>query len=394
MGLITETNAQYYSGQHVIEVPAVPTNTFTFAGYNTPLVSAFDSTLTHTSPGSNFNLFYIDPAPGSIPVIIPENEIYIENPLGEANITTTVNNYTSGLMLCQLKPYAIGDNYGSYTSLSLNDIVDNFLVAYVGEDKLIQHIKRSDVLFHARRGMQEFSYDTLPAIQSQELTIPPSLSVPLPQNYVNYVRIAYSDSAGILHTILPAGPLTGDPYKLPLQDNFGIPTQDSFEENLYAQQSLIEERWKNTNTQTLTGAYDAYAAFGVYDWVWWKQAYGRRYGLDPQTSTENGWFTINERLGKLSFSSNLGGKLIILNYVSDGLGNDFDARVPKFVEEAMYMHIMYSVLSTRLNTPPLLVQQFKKDRRAALRNAKIRLSNIKLDEIVQVFRGKSKWIKH
>ena len=31
---------------------------------------------------------------------------------------------------------------------------------------------------------------------------------------------------------------------------------------------------------------------------------------------------------------------------------------------------------------------------AKLRNAKIRLSNIKLDEIVQVMRGKSKWIKH
>ena len=41
-----------------------------------------------------------------------------------------------------------------------------------------------------------------------------------------------------------------------------------------------------------------------------------------------------------------------------------------------------------------LVGRYKKDRRAALRNAKIRLSNIKLDEIVQVMRGKSKWIKH
>jgi hypothetical protein len=37
--------------------------------------------------------------------------------------------------------------------------------------------------------------------------------------------------------------------------------------------------------------------------------------------------------------------------------------------------------------------RLQKDRRAKLRNAKIRLSNIKLDEIVQVMRGKSKWIK-
>ena len=242
--------------------------------------------------------------------------------------------------------------------------------------------------------MQEFSYDTLPAIQSQELTIPPSLSVPIPQDYVNYVRVAYADSAGVLHTILPAGPLTGNPYQLPLQDNFGIPTQDSFEENLYAQQSQIEEKWKNMNPQTITGNYSLDDSMGVYDWVWWKQTYGRRYGLDPQTSTENGWFTINEREGKFSFSSNLGGLTIMLSYISDGLANDFNARVPKFIEEAMYMHLMYSILSTRLNAPPNLVERFKRDRYVTLRNAKIRLSNIKLDEIVQVFRGKSKWIKH
>lgn len=394
MGLITETNAQYYAGQHIVEVPAIATNTFTFEGYNTSLVSAFDNTFTQVGSNSNFNLYYIAPIPGSIPVLIPENEIFVQNPTGKANIVTTLNNYTNGLLLCQLKQYAIDDNYGSYSCLSLNDIVDNFLVSYVGEDKIIQHVKRSDVLFHARRGMQEFSYDTLPVIHSQELTIPPSLSLPLPQDYVNYVRLAYADSAGILHTIMPAGPLTGDPYELPIQDSAGIPTQDSFEENLEAQQSQIEERWKRLNTQTITGTYDAYASTGVYDWIWWKQAYGRRYGLDPQTSTENGWFTINDREGKLSFSSNLGGLLVMFSYISDGLANDFNAKVPKFIEEAMYMHIMYSILSTRINTPPTLVQQFKRSRYAALRNAKIRLSNIKLDEIVQVFRGKSKWIKH
>ena len=61
-------------------------------------------------------------------------------------------------------------------------------------------------------------------------------------------------------------------------------------------------------------------------------------------------------------------------------------------EEAMYQHLLYSILSTRRDTVQL-APQFKQSRAAALRNAKIRLSNIKLDEIVQVMRGKSKWIK-
>jgi len=108
----------------------------------------------------------------------------------------------------------------------------------------------------------------------------------------------------------------------------------------------------------------------------------------------NGTFTINERENKFSFSSDLVGSLIILEYISDGLAYDMDTKVPKMAEEAMYLHILHSILSVRANTPEYLVQRFKRERSAALRNAKIRLSNIKLEEITQVMRGKSKWIKH
>ena len=78
--------------------------------------------------------------------------------------------------------------------------------------------------------------------------------------------------------------------------------------------------------------------------------------------------------------------------ISDKLAK-VDVKVPKMAEQAMYMHIAYSILSTRNNVQEYHVQRFKRDRYAALRNAKIRLSNIKLDEIVQVMRNKAKWIK-
>ena len=115
---------------------------------------------------------------------------------------------------------------------------------------------------------------------------------------------------------------------------------------------------------------------------------------DPQYANYNGWFNMNEREGKISFSANLRDKIIILEYISDGLAYDLDTKVPKLAEDAMYSAILYSILSTRANQPEYVVMRFKKDRYAKLRNAKIRLSNIKLDEIVQVMRGKSKWIKH
>ena len=47
----------------------------------------------------------------------------------------------------------------------LDDVIDNFLIAYVGAGKLIPSVKRTDVIFHAKRGLQEFSYDTLKSIK-------------------------------------------------------------------------------------------------------------------------------------------------------------------------------------------------------------------------------------
>ena len=63
-------------------------------------------------------------------------------------------------------------------------------------------------------------------------------------------------------------------------------------------------------------------------------------------------------------------------------------------EQALYMHILHAVLSTRANVPEYVVRRYKIDRRAAVRNAKIRLQNIKLKTFIQQMRGKSKWIKH
>ena len=141
------------------------------------------------------------------------------------------------------------------------------------------------------------------------------------------------------------------------------------------------------NYENFGYAWDNYGLNGPFNW-------GRLYGLDPQYSQANGWFGINERDGKFTFSSNVVDKLIVLEYVSDGLAYDMDTRVPKMAEDALYAYILYNILSTRPTTQEYIVQRLKKEKRAKLRNAKIRLSNIKLDQIVQVMRGKSKWIKH
>ena len=288
---------------------------------------------------------------------------------------------------------ALWNSHGSYEYTRLSDVIDNFLIAYVGAGKLITSVKRSDVVFHARRGLQEFSYDTLKSIKSSELTVPPSLSLTIPQDYVNYVGLGWVDGLGVLHPMYPTNNLNQSPYRTPAQDDLGNPIQDSNDSNTEGT-SQMDATWASTNPRLISGGFtnDVQGANvlnrSVYD-----GALGQRYGQDPVTSQSNGWFKINEREGTFSFTSNLANKLILLQYISDGNAYDLDARIPKMAEEALYAHIIHAILATSANTQEYIVQRFKRERSSKLRNAKIRLSNLKIGELTQVMRGKSKWLK-
>ena len=41
------------------------------------------------------------------------------------------------------------ENYGGYQFVSISDIINNFMVVYVGEEKIISKVKRTDVAFHS-----------------------------------------------------------------------------------------------------------------------------------------------------------------------------------------------------------------------------------------------------
>jgi len=407
MSKITETNQQYYQGAQPFLVTAV-------AG-QTEFVTTFDT-----------DLIFGSSDPTDIDYALNNFKVYtsttgLPGSFTEYTSTYTVSNNTinfpggspipqNSYVVVQLKTLSGGNygaqdafgqtvenNYGGYEYITLNDAIDNFMVGYVGDGKILQTAKKSDVLFFAKRSLQEFSYDTLKSIHSQELNIPASLNIVLPQDYVNYVSVCYIDELGVKRPIYPANNLTTSPYENPVQDATGVPVQDNFGSNIEGT-SITEERWKEANdriiSQQIFNNLDDYAYWANYYGFQTDIFYGQQYGIVPQYAQRNGWFNPNYREGKMSFSSNLVDKLIVLEYISDGLAHDKDTKVPKLAEDALYASILYNIVSTRSGQQEYTVQRLKRDRSSKLRNAKIRLSNIKLDEIIQVMRGKSKWIKH
>ncbi len=404
MSLLTENNRQYYEGAQGFRGDGSSTS-FTTT-FNTDLVFGSASNTNVNYSLNNFKIYTSTNAQ-------PSNWNEVTSGYTVVGNTITFNTAPANLLyiVVQLKKLDGGNyastpqekaygntvekNYGSYSYISLDDVVNNFLVAYVGDGKLIPSVKRTDVVFHVKRGLQEFSYDTLKSVNKLEVTVPHNLSIPIPQDYVNYTNLYWIDNSGVKHVIMPGDMLTTKPTDVFLDDNKGVPIQDEHGNNIETT-SITNDRWKNNflknaNNQDLLNDtilgweyYYGYPEFG----------YGQLFGLDPQFANANGYFNIDERYNKFSFSANLVDRIVVLEYISDGLATNEDTKIPKMAEEAIYAHVSHAILASRINQNEYVIQRLKKERSAKLRNTKIRLSNIKLNEIVQVMRGKSKWIKH
>ena len=296
--------------------------------------------------------------------------------------------------------YRTGGDHGDYRYIPLNEIIDSFNATYVGKDKLCENVTNNDITFHALRALQELSYDTIRSTKDWEVEVPATLVLVMPLDYVNYIKLAWSDASGIERIIYPtsktSNPLNVDTSTHALVQDWGGWETDGTNDDLDGSEASDT----NANFQTITPSDVASLDSDEVDDVYGNLT-GARFGLDPQHSQVNGSFFIDETAGKFHFSSNLSGKTLVLKYLSDGVsstsngGIDLTASyVPKLAEEAIYKHILYGVLLARKDTPAGTLAYLKKERFAETRKAKLRLSNIKLEELTQVLRGSSKIIKH
>ena len=291
--------------------------------------------------------------------------------------------------------YATGGDHGGYRYLSLQEVVDSFMATYVGKEKLCERVSNQDVVFHATRALQELSYDTLRSVKNWEVEIPSTLILVMPNDYVNYVKLSWSDGDGIEHVIYPTSK-TSNPKDITetVESWGGFTTGGSNTDLTSDEESSTWDTYKSATPNENENDDEE-------DETYWPDK-GQRYGLDPQYAQVNGSFYIDEAQAKFHFSSNISGKTVILRYISDGLVTNSDKTgldlnntlVPKLAEEAIYKHILYGVLLARKDTPYGLLADIKKQRFAETRKAKIRLSNIKIEEITQTLRGGSKHIKH
>ena len=241
--------------------------------------------------------------------------------------------------------YYGGTSFGGYQFVSIDDIINNFYFSYVGEDKIIPSISKQNVQFHALRALQELSYDTFKSIKSQEIVLPNSLTMMLPQDYVNYTSLTFLSDDGLERTIYPTRK-TSNPLN-PNQNTDGTFDFDHNDDGDTIDAGETELNYTESDT--------------------WSKHKSANYSDPDVTNYVDGTsvyptYYIDNNTGKIHFSSNMTGKTITLKYISDSLGADGEMIVHKFAEEAMYKSIASAILSTRSNVPEYIVARFKREK--------------------------------
>ena len=287
-------------------------------------------------------------------------------------------------------------NWGSYQYISLKDIVNNFMLMYVGNDKLINNSERYNILFHAKRAIQELNYDSLKEIKILELAVNDELRFVLPDDYVNWVRISMYKNGTLF-------PLTEN-----IQTNWSSAyLQDNNYRILFDEEgNVLKPEFSTVDIDRIIGSnrtiylnaespYDGQEGY-FYNNVWYfEYAIGGRYGLNTETANQNPTFKINKKSGVINFSSDMAGELVVFEYVSDGMENGVNADISlnKLFEEFIYAYIKFSILSSKFGIQEYIINRTRKEKTALLRNAKIRLSNIHPGRLLMNLRGQNKWIK-
>ena len=285
------------------------------------------------------------------------------------------------------------ENWGSYQYTNLGDIVNNFMLMYVGNDKLINNAERYNVLFHAKRGIQELNYDALKETKVIELSVADNATIVLPPDFVNWVRISlYKDG-----TLKPLQENVQQNFaKSYLQDNDARVLFDEEGDVLIGTALLDSDRIDGLQKTQYQGSGRMNGALGYNidsSWVF-DYSIGGRYGMDTSTANANPTFRVNKSSGVITFGSEMADEIVVLEYVSDGMegGDDTNVSVNKLFEDFVYAYIKYAILSSKLNVQEYIVKRSQKEKSALLRNAKIRISNINPNRLLMSIRGAQKWL--
>lgn len=268
-------------------------------------------------------------------------------------------------------------SHGEYQYVTLEEVINNYMMSR-GDDDYTNNEPRYKILYQAKRGVRELYYDVVREIKAIELELSPTLNVIVPPDFVNAVRISWVDDSGQLHPMsVDRTMVIADKY---LQDHEYELLFDDEGEVLKADEGIPK----------IGGGVRRYSVCST----------PFTPNIDRSKFNKNSTFNIDKAAGIIQFSSDARSKRIVLEYISDGLytGNmsrgERQIRIHKFAESALVDYIYYGLVKNRRNVPMNEKIRARKEFYNNRRIAKRRVNSLNYQDLIQVFKGSTKWIKN
>lgn len=220
--------------------------------------------------------------------------------------------------------------WGGYQFVSLKDVIDELLIETTDSDSYLKNTRRSKLFVLARNGIRELNRTIKKNVHAVEMQLDSTLSIPVPQDYVDWVRVS----------------VVGEDNKLkPLSINNRMPTYVG-----YLQDNNNEILFDNDGNILQSDGVNAYSVpFNSY-------TFNSSCGSNGNVSeiALNGECKIDNNRGRVVFSSNLVDEVVVFEYVSDGLANELNGesiKVHKHLTEALKAYVYAMAISMKRNIP-------------------------------------------
>lgn len=262
---------------------------------------------------------------------------------------------------------------GSGQYVSLKDIVDAMMLETQDDDSYLKNTKRSKIIYYARQAVRSMARQAANDVLAIEVTVPDSLSWPMPQDYVNYCRVS----------VVVQDNSTGSLRLQPLDVNYKMNTAIGYLQDDQAK-ILFDDQGNILTADSSNGYARPYKTYNFSG--------GYQPTLNTSKLSQFGEFVPDERRGMFLFSSQLSDREIVIEYVSDGLpigASESEITIHKYLKETVENWVYYACIERKRNVPSNEKRRALDRYKTTLHQAKIDLADFDLLRIARTMRAKT-----
>lgn len=256
--------------------------------------------------------------------------------------------------------------WGESQYISLKEIVDEYIDGLLPSD-LTYNVPRRNILKKARNAIKLYKSSAVKELTALEMDLSNTLTITLPIDYMDYYRISWVSEDGKIYPMAQNDRLSVAKGILQDDEYFFLYDDDG---------NYITAKGSGPSIDDVMEATSGYS-------------------VDMGQVYENGDFNIDKEAGVIQFGSSAKEKTIVLEYVSDGVYNkqDSEVKINKLSAQAINDYIYFYLIKRMNGVPQSEKTRARRDWKVSERVMNSLLNPVRLEDVLQVNKSKSRWIK-